>query len=209
MDVSLNVPVYCTDGLCGHVDSVILHAKERTVKSIVVKTNTKPVREWIVPVADITDSTPDHVRINCTQEQLMKKRPFRVATYIAEDVPVYDDAAMTMIWGEAHVPKVRRYVEVEHPNLDVGELAMSYGARVRATDGAVGRVREMLVDPDTGRMTHLVLKKGNLWGQKEVVIPASAIDVMGEKTVYLNISKSEIEALPAKPVRPKSLLSRA
>jgi len=50
-------------------------------------------------------------------------------------------------------------------------------------------------------ITHLVLREGHLWGEKDVTIPVSQIDHIEEGTVHLKLSKPDIEALPAIPVR--------
>jgi sporulation protein YlmC with PRC-barrel domain len=72
---------------------------------------------------------------------------------------------------------------------------------VEATDGHVGRVDKFLVDQATGHITHLVLREGHLWGQKDVTAPISQIDHIEEDTVYLKLDKHAIESLPTIPVR--------
>jgi sporulation protein YlmC with PRC-barrel domain len=72
---------------------------------------------------------------------------------------------------------------------------------VQARDGHVGRVDEFLVDPTNGHITHLIMREGHLWGQKNVTIPVSEIDHIDEDTVHLKMDKREIELLPAIPIR--------
>ena len=73
-----------------------------------------------------------------------------------------------------------------------GELAVRRGSRVRATDGDVGRVDEFLVDRETAHITHLVLREGHLWGQKDVLIPVSEIGQIDElqRRLYADDRKS-------------------
>jgi hypothetical protein len=82
-----------------------------------------------------------------------------------------------------------------------GELAMHRGAQVNAADGRVGRVDEFLVSPPDGHITHLVLREGHLWGRKDVTIPVSQTDHIAEDTVYLKLTKREIEQLPSIPIK--------
>ena len=56
---------------------------------------------------------------------------------------------------------------------------MRGGDPVYATDGAIGRVRGLLVDAATHDVTHVLLDEGHLWGKKEVAIPMSAIPALG------------------------------
>jgi uncharacterized protein YifN (PemK superfamily) len=71
---------------------------------------------------------------------------------------------------------------------------------VEATDGYVGRVDEFLVNPESGHITHMVMREGHLWGRKDVIIPLSAMGKTREDTVLVNLNKHQIEALPTFPV---------
>ena len=82
-----------------------------------------------------------------------------------------------------------------------GEMTVRRGTLVDATDGCVGKVGELLVDEASGQITHVVLQEGHMWSKKEVTLPLSAIDRVLEETVYLNLDKQAIEALPSIPVK--------
>jgi hypothetical protein len=61
-------------------------------------------------------------------------------------------------------------------------------------------VDEFLINPDNDRITHLIMREGHLWGQKDVTIPVSPIDHYKDGTVYLKLRKKAIEKLPTIPV---------
>ena len=82
-----------------------------------------------------------------------------------------------------------------------GELAIHIGNPVRATDGQVGQVGDLVRDPDTQRVTHMMLQEGHLWGKKQITLPLSAIDRVHEDTVYLKLDKQAIKELPAIPIK--------
>ncbi len=63
------------------------------------------------------------------------------------------------------------------------------------------QVDELVVDPDSGKITHLLMRKGHLWGEKDVAIPVTAIDVVTADEVYLNIDKEAVAVLPSVPVK--------
>ena len=88
---------------------------------------------------------------------------------------------------------------VEH--IPPGELAVHHGTKVAARDGRLGHVAELVLDLDTGHISHFVLEEGHLWGKKEVTVPVTAIDYLLENTVYLKLDKKEVESLPAVPVK--------
>ena len=60
---------------------------------------------------------------------------------------------------------------------------------------------EFLVNPATDHISHLVLREGYLWGQREVTISVAEIDRIDEDAVYLKLNKRQVAALPAIPVR--------
>jgi hypothetical protein len=64
----------------------------------------------------------------------------------------------------------------------------------------IGHVEAFVAHPVTGHITHLTLRKGHLWGQREITIPMSAIRKIEADEVQLNLTKPEIEALPSVPV---------
>jgi sporulation protein YlmC with PRC-barrel domain len=67
-------------------------------------------------------------------------------------------------------------------------------------DGYVGKVDEFVVNPKNSHITHVVMRAGHLWDQKNVIIPVSAMDDTGDDTLFLIIDKQQIESLPTLPV---------
>ena len=93
-----------------------------------------------------------------------------------------------------------RKVEDEH--IPSGELALSQDMAVKTKEGKVGQVDGLVVDPDSGEITHLLMRKGHLWGAKDVTVPVSAIADADEGNVYLKIDKQTIQDLPTVPLKP-------
>jgi sporulation protein YlmC with PRC-barrel domain len=77
----------------------------------------------------------------------------------------------------------------------VGGVEVRRGEHVHATDGAIGRVQGLVVDPSDHQVTHVLLDEGHLWGQKRVAIPISAVTRVGDG-VRLNLTKDEVRDLP-------------
>ena len=87
-------------------------------------------------------------------------------------------------------------VVVTNDVLPEGEVEVRRGDHVFATDGAIGRVRGLVVHPGDHSVTHILLDEGHLWGQKRVAIPMSAVHDV-EDGVRLNLTKDEVRDLPA------------
>ena len=76
-----------------------------------------------------------------------------------------------------------------------------------ATDGAIGRVRGLVVHPGDHSVTHVLLDEGHLWGQKRVAIPISAVDRVDDG-VQLNITRDEVRDLPTVSLGQHQLISK-
>jgi len=201
MDIPLNASVHCVDGECGRSTYVITNPVSRQVTHLVVKENGLAADEHVIPIEWVTEATHDLIRLRCTTEQLSNMDPFFEKRYLREPLPDYEHPVGGYLLLPYRIPNITQTVQVETRHIPVGELAVHRGATVKATDGRVGQVDEFLVDPENSHITHLILREGHLWGQKDVTIPVSEIDRLEEDMVHLKLDKQSIEALPSIPLR--------
>jgi sporulation protein YlmC with PRC-barrel domain len=203
MDIPVNAKVECTDGRCGESTYLILNPVTRKVTHVVVQEKDLPHVERLVPISLVEDSNSQLIRLRCTSDELGRQKEFIETRFIPADPAYiaswYSGYEGPMMWPYVLPEEMTMPVEEEH--VPPGELAVARGAEVHASDGYVGRVDEFLVDPESGHITHLVLREGHLWGQKDVTIPVSKIKRIEEEDVYLDLDKAGIEALPAIPIR--------
>ena len=208
MEIPLNAQVECTDGVCGKSMYVVLNPVVDKVTHLVVKEDSAPGTEYMVPVDLVTDATGEMIKLRCTKAELEKMDPFIQTIFIAERVPAENYSTGGGEYGGNgayfYMPYVTRektiYVPEENQQTPPGELAVQRGTRVKATEGYVGKVDEFVVNPENGYITHMVMREGHLWGKKDVAIPLSAMGEQREDTVFLNIDKAQIEALPTFPL---------
>lgn len=201
MDIPLNATVHCVEGDCGRSTYVLINPVSRQVTHLVVKGSEAPHTERVVPIDWVTDATRDVIHLRCDKARLDGFRPFIETDYLRETIPDFEHIAGGYLLWPIRVPEAEKLVEVKHRSIPLGELAIHRGARVEATDGPVGKVDEFLVDPKDGHITHLILREGHLWGQRDVTIPMSEIDRVEEDGVYLKLDKRSIENLPSIPLR--------
>ena len=208
MEIPLNAQVECTDGVCGHSEYVLIDPVADKVTHVVVKEDSSPNTEYIVPVDSVAETIDDTIRLRCSKAELEKMDPFIKTKFIEEKAPdrhfVYIGGGMGM-GSYYYLPYVSAessvYEAVEHEQIPPGELAVSRGTRVEATDGYVCKVDEFVVNPENGHITHLVMREGHLWGKKDVIIPLSAMGETRGDTVFLKLDKHQIESLPTYPVQ--------
>jgi sporulation protein YlmC with PRC-barrel domain len=200
MDIPIGVDVQCTDGLCGHSTYVIIDPARERVTHVVVQEHGGKREEWLVPLDLVMETTPHLIRLRCAKEKLATLDPFNETEYVETTVPYmgYEPSAYMM---RPYVIPETLFVPVRHKHVPPDELAVARGDPVEAKDGHIGRVDEFLVDPANGQITHLVLREGHLWGQRDVTIPVSEIDHIEQDTVYLKLDKHGVGALPSIALR--------
>jgi sporulation protein YlmC with PRC-barrel domain len=197
MDIPVNAEVRCTDGPGGESEYIVLKPKTEEVTHLVVREKGFPHIERPVPVSMVAESTPHLIRLGCTREELAKQPTFFETEFMRVEIPRSTGGGFLMPVGEWEP----EWLPVRHEVVPWGEVAVRRGAHVVATDGRVGQVDELLVNPTNEQITHLVLREGHLWGQRDVTIPASAIDRIEQDTIYLKLDKRSIGALPTVPIR--------
>jgi sporulation protein YlmC with PRC-barrel domain len=84
---------------------------------------------------------------------------------------------------------------VTYDTLPLGEVSVRRGDQVHATDGDIGRVQGIVIDPRNHQVTHVLLQEGHLWGSRDVAIPIRALTV-GDNGIALNITKQQVQDLP-------------
>ena len=197
MDLPINAKVSCLDGPCGHSTRVILMPATEKITHLVVNNELYPATEFMIPVEHIAESTPELIRLDCTSTEVSKMPVFNQVEFIPSNLTGFSAFAY-MMWP--YYPLGVSYIEIDNDSIPANELAIRRGANVEASDGPVGRVDEFLIAPGTDAITHLVMREGHLWGQKDVSIPVGQIDHYKGNTVYLKLDKHAIEALPTIPI---------
>lgn len=201
MDIPMNVDVQCTDGLGGHSCAIILDPIKEKVTHIVVKEKRFPYIERLVPLDLIKESTPLHIDLRCSADQLSKTETFVDMDFLLTDEMDGMAGMEGPLYLWPYTAPDRDYLTVEYEHIPPGEMAFHRGAQIEATDGHVGRIDEFLIDPTNEQITHLVLREGHLWGQRDITIPVSEIQYMEDDVVHLKLDKASIEQLPAIPLR--------
>ena len=89
---------------------------------------------------------------------------------------------------------------VTYDAVPLDEVEVRRGEHVHATNGHIGRVQGLVIDPDSHQVTHVLLQEGHLWGRKEVAIPIGAVAEVDDG-IRLNITKQQVKDLPPVDLR--------
>ena len=72
---------------------------------------------------------------------------------------------------------------------------MRRGKPVYATDGEIGRVEGLVIDPGSHHVSHVLLQQGHVFGRREVAIPIGAVTGVLD-TVQLDLTRQQVQDLP-------------
>jgi sporulation protein YlmC with PRC-barrel domain len=201
---TIGAEVSCTDGECGEVSRVVVDPVARTVTHLVVEPKDRHGLGRLVPL-DLVDDSGGQIRLRCTLEEFehlgsAEETQFvpgsgGYAAYGPEQVlswPYYGLGGAPGVAGEMVAPISET---VTHDTLPLGEVAVRRGDHVHATDGDIGLVQGLVIDPRSHSVTHVLLQEGHLWGRKEVAIPISSVARVDDG-IRLSISKQDVQDLP-------------
>ena len=202
-----NIPVgskvICADGREGKSTAVIVDPVTKVVTHVaVVEKSMLHGEDRLVPIEKVEKTSRDTIQLNCSMEDVLKMPAFTSTRYLEIDNGeagyAYSTPYMSMHGDFYDVQP--QYVTVQDQLLPEGQVAVQRAMLVEASDGLVGEVGELLIDPQTRRVSHFLLMKGHLWGKKEIAIAVSEIERGDVDTIYLKIDKAAIEKLPSLPL---------
>jgi hypothetical protein len=192
----------CTDGECGHLTRVIVDPVARALTHLVIK---QPLGLGRLVPAELAEAAPGEVRLRCTRAEFDQLDPAEETEFLpgnygyapygpteASAWPYYGLGSAAM---NAELAAAAPHV-VTYDTVPLGEVEIRRGDHVHATDGSIGRVQGLVIDPASHHVTHVLLQEGHLWGRKQVAIPIRAVSAVEPEGIRLSISRSEVEDLP-------------
>jgi sporulation protein YlmC with PRC-barrel domain len=200
---TIGAEVSCTDGACGKLSRVVVDPVARALTHLIVESRRGHEFPRLVPVG-LVDSTAGGIQLNCTTAEFDVLDPAEEARFIAadEDVPNYRTTDV-VAWPHYGYRGGQGGLATSD-TIPVGEVEIKRGEDVHASDGHIGQVDGLVIDPDSHRVTHMVLQEGHLWGRKDVAIPISAVTRVSDH-IEVSLSKRQVQDLPPVDIdRPRS-----
>ena len=192
----------CSDGPCGEVRRVVVNPVAREVTHLVIEPAHRSGLGRLVPL-DLVEADAGEVHLRCTVAEF-EQLPHAEETDFLPGGSGYENYAQheAYYWPYFGIEGVADPVVanasgiVTRDTLPPGEVGVRRGEPVHASDGEIGKVEGLVVEPAHGHVTHVLLQEGHLWGRKQVAIPIGAVERLGE-AIVVNLTKREIEDLPA------------
>jgi hypothetical protein len=212
----LGADVRCADGDSGLIKSLVISPADDAVTHLVVEPAHRQGLGKLVPLSLVdTTSGPaasGEVRLLCSVAEYGQLEAAE-ATYFFpgdEDYPTYRKEPVVS-WpyyappGVMDTPampgddprEVSQVLTVDTvPDRLPGADEVSRGEHVHATDGDIGHVQGIVVDPGTGRVTSVLLRERHRLSHRMVLIPRFAVAGVGADGFHLSITKRQVQDLP-------------
>ncbi len=207
-EYAIGADVTCSDALCGELSRVVLDPVARALTHLVVEPKHGPRFGRLVPI-DLVDDTAPRICLRCTlaefealddaEETHFISHTEEQTGYADDEVfawPYYGLAAGLGGMGMGGMGAGTTPPFVTYDRVPLGEVDLRRGEHVHASDGDIGRVQGLVIDPSDHHVTHVLLQAGHLWGKHDLAIPIGAVSKVDAGGVQLTITKAQIRDLP-------------
>lgn len=186
VDFVIGAEVNCEDGPCGAIQRLIVDPVTNTITHLVVSADHGPGSAHLVPI-ELVDATASTLLLHCTTAEFETLED-------AETVQSISPRAFGIGSGMGGISEGLPTRTTD--NVPTDEAEIQSNDHVHAVDGRIGRIHGVVADVSSYQVTHILLAKGHLWGEKEIAIPISAVTQMST-SIELSLTKAEVEALPS------------
>ncbi|MGA3218152.1 MAG: PRC-barrel domain-containing protein [Acidimicrobiales bacterium] len=213
-EFTIGSDVSSSDGPCGELRRVVIDPVARALTHLVVGAPHGRDKGHLVPIS-LAAPTTDGIALACTTAEFEKLDEAEETQFIpggSGQLGYEQDQMLSWPYyglgiGSSGMGSLSRGMGmgstgvagpqvVTNDRVPLGEVELRRGEHVFATDGAIGRVKGLVVHPDDHCVTHVLLDEGHLWGQKRVAIPISAVKDVDDG-LRLNLTKDDVRDLPA------------
>ena len=208
MTFRIGADASCTDGAGGQVSRIIVNPVTREVTHLAVDPKHRQGPGRLVPV-DLVDATTGQIRLRCPLAEFQALRPAEETEGGPDLDPTghgHPDNALNKVnWviaggtvimqpGGRGEPGAPQQVTVDY--VPEGEVEVHRELTVCATDGDIGQVQGLVVEPGSHQVTHVLLQEGHMRGRKEVAIPIDAVTKIGTLLIHLSLTRHQVKDLP-------------
>jgi sporulation protein YlmC with PRC-barrel domain len=211
MRLDLGSGVHCTDAVFGELADVIVDPISRRVTHLVVEPHGDHAHARLVPI-ERARAADDGLALDYSIADVEALEPLHDSAYVragelvvadpdwdigAQDVlalPVYQE-----LNGMGSAIDPDPHLIVSYDRIPKHEVEIRRSSAVFSSDGHhLGHVEGFLIG--SGETADIVLERGHLWGRREVVIPAAAVERVENDAITLSVTKEQVGGLDVRHV---------
>lgn len=210
MLLPIGVTIRCRDGEAGRLKYVVIDQDDGEVTHLIVERGMLLHRDIVVPVAWVEQTSAREIVLNATVADLDALPEYRTFDFIEPD-PSYRPSngqriEETRIWvgpygfvDEVSLNHGRPWL-LRHVRLGIqdDEVLLQRGLPVQTRDGRnAGTLDHLIVESGSQRVTHLVIRRGGLFGSRQAhIVPLERVAAVTDYGVRLDLTVEELEQTP-------------
>ncbi len=196
--------VLASDGECGELVRVVVDpVKQELTHLVVAPRHRHGGLDKLVPFDRVEAVEGEHIRLRYTKAEFDELDDAEDMQFLSSDTDVLGySPGHAVVWAFYPLgtlgltPGQTHRSPMLSDRVPLGEVEVQRGDQVHATDGHIGSVQGLVIDPADHHVTHILLQEGHIWGHKQVAIPIGAASRVGLE-VQVDLTKQQIEDLPA------------
>ncbi len=207
LQFNIGTDVQCTDEACGTLSKVVVDPETDRIEEIIVDVDSgllsSPER-YVVSIEDVARATAQGVKLSISSDALHKYTTYEEKK-VEKPRPSWRGEEKHRLhyrtfWSDRYGVKVSgpgvasRQITVQK-GVPIEDVVVERGTPVRHRTEELGAVDHVLVKPETGEITHVVLRQQGTLGSY-VVIPQQRIKQIGERSITVDVSRDELIDLP-------------
>ena len=225
-EFKIGTDITCKDGECGILRRVIIDPVARSVTHLVVGPRHRTGKDRLVPI-DLVETSAPRIRLGCTMADFALLEAAEETTTLLPGAtqpwetgfegPLADEAEeeLPLSYYELRTGGMGRGIggvsrgstgtpprTVSYDRVPAGDVQVRRAEHVYATDGPVGRVKGLVIDPKDHHVTHVLLAEGHLWGERQVTIPIGTVKGVEDDQLRLTLTKDQVRDLPPVEIEP-------
>jgi len=206
IDYAIGSKVQTSDGVCGELARIVVDPVARSLTHLVVQPHSWSGSGRLVPIGLVATGGAA-ICLDCSQQDFDALEEAEESHFITEAErpagyadsgslawPYYPLGGVDPVAGAAIMGGAPNAIMVDR--IPLGEVEIRRGEPVAATDGEIGRVRGLTIDPRDHHVTHVLLEDGHLWGKRQLAIPIGAVRDVSADGVSLTLTRAQVKQLP-------------
>ena len=196
---NLGAKVQCTDGQCGNLSKLVVDPNNGYITDIIVKKGFLLTTDTVLPITLVENVTDEQIYLSIPSDDISRYPAYRVTEFEEPaEIPGQPSASVISPFGvqtitEPAVPMVKRKIS---QGIEAGRQVIDAGMTIRNDEGIIGKVDRVIIDPITGKITHIVINKG-LIVSNLTIIPIAIVESIYNDGIFVLATDQEIEQFPA------------
>jgi uncharacterized protein YrrD len=200
-EYDIGAEVHCQDGNCGRLSKVVVDPRTKRVTDLIVEKGFLLKRDRVLPVDEVERVEGGRIYLSVSVDNLPYYPEYREVEFTAPAPAAAGEYSpgnvqcwrveYTVACPEPVTPVVHREV---HEGVPPEMAVIERGTPVVNKYGPVGRVDHLLIDAESGELTHLVIRRGLL--PYHPILSMSEVERVGEDGVTIRLTEREVDALP-------------